>query len=897
VFTPFPSNARPGNELQGANALGEGEFSAEKPKSPAEVENGTYFGMYTMPEAQQLKEKQLRLNTKFPDSLAASRLVRVVVSARMRPNIYGNAACSCSRLVNPTDHYDPASAPPAYGPDGEEIAPTPPPPSVVVLTNRQKRNGGPESKFHFDHVFSGSANQAEVYRTVAGPLIDNVMGGVNACVVAYGQTGAGKTHTVFGPSTDALRVTAEDARALGVIPRAAHDVFERIDRDKGKFEYKVYVTYMQLYLENIYDLIGTGPARTPRGGDTGGGRKMHPLKIREHNGKPYVAGLSVHRVTSAHQILSLLQKGSRKKVVAATTMNQSSSRSHAIFQVLIEKEDVRGGNSFEGRTLNSKFTCVDLAGSERASKTHPTGIQLRETKSINKSLCALGNTIASLSKPGRKKTSFVPWRDSKLTHLLCDALSGNSCVSLIVNIAPEDKHCPETMNSLLFGTRAKKVTLSPSANENIDYETMAKWLQTRLDETVDGLREEKGKAKAREQLMLAEFNEKLSEAEQKGTDADILERTLMEQIELNQELSTKLEVIFTGSDDVSTAQRGGQGVGSDRAHASTLTSPFAPPSASTTPGTRLTIEEYKGKLAAAEKNIDEMKRKEKLQVDVQALRAQVENLLTSEEEMEELKKARKEIQKLKYMLKGKNAKIRELESAQGLGGTEGEELKELRNAVELFTKEREQLISGHAKQRDEWARALAHNYTGSGDGGKQLSSDAVVELENTLEIERTSFWKTMEDTNSRLAHLEIEHEELALENKELRRKLSTYENQTESSVKKIRSILSNRHTAASQGAATPRFNGTPRGARSPSGRVAGFSEVVNVLRTNRDSPTGSSMGTPRSSSSSGGGSGSMARPRGSNGKNFSSPIVAGTTNSPKQRIHVKRSGSVYIEGN
>ena len=141
-------------------------------------------------------------------------------------------------------------------------------------------------------------------------------------------------------------------------------------------------------------------------------------------------------------------------------------RTHAIFQVLIEKEDVRReGTLRQGRVLSSKFTCVDLAGSERASKTHPTGVQLKETKSINKSLCALGNTISCLSKPGRKKTSFVPWRDSKLTHLLCDALSGNSCVSLIVNIAPEDKHCPETMNSLLFGTRAKKVTLNPSANE------------------------------------------------------------------------------------------------------------------------------------------------------------------------------------------------------------------------------------------------------------------------------------------------------------------------------------------------------------------------------------------------------------------------------------------------
>ena len=394
--------------------------------------------MYTIPEAERNKAKRKHLNTKYPDEWAATRLVRVIVSVRMRPNIYGSASTRCTRLVNPTLQYEGVEESEEERDSGDEGSQKSDSgemniidlqrsktekdqdrrsnavPSVVVQTRRQKMNGSPEKTYTFDHVFSPSASQAHVYRTIANPLVDNIMSGVNACVIAYGQTGAGKTYTVFGPSMDAARVTAENATELGVILRAAHDIFERIDMDKGKYNYKVYVTYMQIYLDQIYDLIshtgkphGGGASRsasshkqrrymkttrstrkknmnmsmsthnkldqengvrsdtstrTPKAQRPGTGnlatsqqqREQGCLKIREHHGVPYVAGLSVHRVTSALDILELLHEGSRNKIVASTAMNEASSRSHAIFQVMVEK---RGGGL--GRRQEDKRKVVD----------------------------------------------------------------------------------------------------------------------------------------------------------------------------------------------------------------------------------------------------------------------------------------------------------------------------------------------------------------------------------------------------------------------------------------------------------------------------------------------------------------------------------------------------------
>ena len=1033
-----------------------------KRSSPAEIENGTYFGMYTIPEAERIKAKQKHLNSKYPDEWAATRLDRVIVSVRMRPNIYGAASTQCTRIINPTlqfniddDAYDDdmdssnnnnnleldeilyetesgemsildleksqllATEIKKAKREAEKKKQADKIPSVIVQTKRQKMNGAPEKKYTFDHVFAPHANQAHVYRTIASPLVDNVMSGVNACVIAYGQTGAGKTYTVFGPSMDATTVTAENASELGVIPRAAHDIFERIEQDKGKYEYKVYVTYMQIYLDQIYDLINNNNDTSNRSNNhsTGSNRNQTPnnksrnrrkknmnmsmsthnsmedhttnkskrnnnknnnnnrnnnlstptnyqrkynqkhptLKIREHHGVPYVAGLSVHRVTSAHSILELLYAGTRNKIVASTSMNESSSRSHAIFQVLVEKSEViHSSNSSSkrrtnGKVLTGKLTCVDLAGSERASKTHPTGIQLKEAKSINKSLCSLGNTIASLSQPNRNAKSFVPWRDSKLTHLLCEALSGNSCVSLIVNIAPEDKHCPETVNSLLFGTRAKKVILNPSSNENIDYQELSKWLQERLDITVDGLRQANTKAKLREDTLRKEYEEKMKAVDTvSANETELLELTLMEQVSLNEKLAKELKVALRkgNSNFASFSQpipHHANGLSSssvatwtspqhdasmmDEAR-STLTdammnhfkrsdemkktevddedeqrySPTRMEEQAELESLRETVKRLNKELVGLEKKYEstqeaiksrkyeeeinrnkydstsslqeeievlkvklvKAEKKASIQSNVHQLEEEVKNLLISDER-EELMMAKQEINRLKM-------KYEAQETAEGKNGddvvikdiptmftsNEYEELIELRKAIELFTLEREQLIKGFAKQRAEWAKRLSSNMMAVNNGiaGIGMNGEEVLELQNTLELERSSFWEIMQDTNKHIAMMKQEQDKLVLENDKLRSQLKSNQSQQINSVEKIRSILSNRGKSSSP---------------IPYDVNKSLSSSYNSSTMNSNSNN-----TPRIS-----GSG-----RSNNGNN---------SNSSSKRIRVKRSGSVYID--
>mmetsp|Transcript_13307 Transcript_13307/g.24665 ORF Transcript_13307/g.24665 Transcript_13307/m.24665 type:complete len:944 (-) Transcript_13307:42-2873(-) len=380
-------------------------------------------------------------------------------------------------------------------------------------------------RFQFDHVFHGESSQVDVYKTLAEPLIDSVLQGVNACLIAYGQTGAGKTYTTFGPNqgsevaSPAIAAQVRATARLGLIPRAVHTLFERLDAKveasrnervrrrqlirlgapsdvttapTARYSYAMYVSYYQIYLDShIQDLL------EPKRG------QLH-IRIAERHktNKPHqIEGLSRHRVTSVAQVLELLDLGDRNKVMAHTSMNASSSRSHSIFSVeLVQRTNMihpeqpspvdssleaAGPNS---TTLLSKLTCVDLAGSERASRTHPQGLQLEETKSINRSLAALGNVIAAISSSDTNGSStpdpknrglpqraiddetFVPWRDSKLTRALQECLDGKARVSLVINVAPTALDANETVNSLLFGRRSMRVSVEPQINQVVTRE-------------------------------------------------------------------------------------------------------------------------------------------------------------------------------------------------------------------------------------------------------------------------------------------------------------------------------------------------------------------------------------------------------------------------------------------
>ncbi|CAK9109399.1 Chromosome-associated kinesin KIF4A (Chromokinesin-A) [Durusdinium trenchii] len=415
---------------------------------------------------------------------------RVFVSARVRPVLAGEVALHVNqRKAVQADFVRNVVS--VWLPPSSRFSQTP---------EKTKRK-----TFQFDQVFDGSATQGQVFNAVAAPIVDAVLQGMNGCLLAYGQTGAGKTFTTFGPPR-ARGKTDSMTTQLGLIPRAAQALFQRLDdkvdstraamrrqrlRQGGEgrgFSYAMYITYYQIYLDShIQDLFEPG-------------KRDLQIRLNEDSSRTthQVDGLSVHRVTCVSDVLALLDKGERNKVVSQTAMNATSSRSHCVFTIQLVQHVHREGELF---TLRSKMTCVDLAGSERVNRTHPQGLQLAEAKSINRSLSALGNVIAALSTPGQtlsgsssldeseQSEGFIPWRDSKLTRVLQESLDGTAQVSLVINVSPDAVNVQESINSLLFGRRSMSVALEPQVNNvRVDYKELSHQLQLQLDQLRDDSR-------------------------------------------------------------------------------------------------------------------------------------------------------------------------------------------------------------------------------------------------------------------------------------------------------------------------------------------------------------------------------------------------------------------------
>lgn len=332
---------------------------------------------------------------------------------------------------------------------------------------------GGSKAFTFDHVFNMDSTQEEVYSTCVSSLIDGCLDGYNATVLAYGQTGSGKTYTM-GTGFD-LRVRADNK---GIIPRAVEHLFngiqERIIQAKERGiphpEFKVNVQFLELYNEQIIDLLADDNAN-------------QPIKIHEDaSGGIYTVNTCARSVTSVESTLDCLKKGSLSRTTASTNMNSQSSRSHAIFtlyikqQRIVELGEVNGDihqdmPSHEFETLTAKFHFVDLAGSERLKRTGASGDRAKEAVSINSGLLALGNVISALGD--RKKIgSHVPYRDSKLTRLLQDSLGGNSQTLMIACISPSDRDFMETLNTLRYANRAKNIKNKVIANQDKASETI-----------------------------------------------------------------------------------------------------------------------------------------------------------------------------------------------------------------------------------------------------------------------------------------------------------------------------------------------------------------------------------------------------------------------------------------
>eukprot|EP00753_Platysulcus_tardus_P016950 PLAT6149.1.p1 GENE.PLAT6149.1~~PLAT6149.1.p1 ORF type:complete len:1776 (-),score=760.69 PLAT6149.1:5141-10468(-) len=284
-----------------------------------------------------------------------------------------------------------------------------------------------EAPKKYDHVFGPATSNREVYAKLAYPLVESCLQGYNATLFAYGQTASGKTHTLMG----------EEGREPGVIELAIADLFDLV-REKEDTAFSVQMSYLEIYNEEVIDLLAK--SRRPAG------LKVFDDAVRG----PMVHGLVQVEVHSTEEVLALLGHGAGKRHFGAHLMNEHSSRSHTMFQLFIK------GVHKGGLTRFSTLHLVDLAGSERSSKTGATGIRLKEGVSINKSLLSLGNIMAALSRG--KSREGVSFRESKLTRLLSTSLGGNAQTAIVCNISPAATNRQESRSTLLFASRAMKVT-------------------------------------------------------------------------------------------------------------------------------------------------------------------------------------------------------------------------------------------------------------------------------------------------------------------------------------------------------------------------------------------------------------------------------------------------------
>uniref|UniRef100_A0A8C2CA05 Kinesin-like protein n=1 Tax=Cyprinus carpio TaxID=7962 RepID=A0A8C2CA05_CYPCA len=301
---------------------------------------------------------------------------------------------------------------------------------------------GNDKAFTYDYVFDPTIEQEEVFNTAVSPLLSGLIRGYNATVLAYGQTGSGKTFSMGGTYTS----EQENESTVGVIPR----VIRRIFQEKSKCadcEFLLAVSYLEIYNEEILDLLCTS--------------KDKPIiSIREDPKDGIkIVGLTEKEVFTAHEMVGCLELGNSARTVGSTAMNAASSRSHAIFTISLEQR--RKGD--KGDVMVSKLHLVDLAGSERQKKTKAEGDRLKEGISINRGLLSLGNVISALGDESKKGT-FVPYRDSKLTRLLQDSLGGNSHTLMIACVSPADSNIEETINTLRYADRARKIKNKPILN-------------------------------------------------------------------------------------------------------------------------------------------------------------------------------------------------------------------------------------------------------------------------------------------------------------------------------------------------------------------------------------------------------------------------------------------------
>uniref|UniRef100_A0A8C3Q2W5 plus-end-directed kinesin ATPase n=1 Tax=Chrysolophus pictus TaxID=9089 RepID=A0A8C3Q2W5_CHRPC len=311
--------------------------------------------------------------------------------------------------------------------------------STTTILNPKQPKETPKS-FSFDYSYWSHttpadinyASQKQVYRDIGEEMLQHAFEGYNVCIFAYGQTGAGKSYTMMGK---------QEKDQQGIIPQLCEDLFSRInDTTNDNMSYSVEVSYMEIYCERVRDLLNP--------------KNKGNLRVREHPLMgPYVEDLSKLAVTSYNDIQDLMDSGNKARTVAATNMNETSSRSHAVFNIIFTQKRHDAETDITTEKV-SKISLVDLAGSERADSTGAKGTRLKEGANINKSLTTLGKVISALAEMDsgpnknkkKKKTDFIPYRDSVLTWLLRENLGGNSRTAMVAALSPADINYDETLN-------------------------------------------------------------------------------------------------------------------------------------------------------------------------------------------------------------------------------------------------------------------------------------------------------------------------------------------------------------------------------------------------------------------------------------------------------------------
>nr|XP_015837800.1 PREDICTED: kinesin-like protein unc-104 isoform X4 [Tribolium castaneum] len=347
--------------------------------------------------------------------------------------------------------------------------------NTTTITNPKADPKEALKSFNFDYSYWSHdetdpefSSQLVVYKDIGEEMLQHSFDGYNVCIFAYGQTGAGKSYTMMGKQEEGQE---------GIIPQICKDLFNRIrNNDNPDMKYSVEVSYMEIYCERVRDLLNP--------------KNKGNLRVREHPLLgPYVEDLSKLAVTSYEDIHDLIDEGNKARTVAATNMNETSSRSHAVFTIFFTQQRYDQTTTLCTEKV-SKISLVDLAGSERADSTGAKGTRLKEGANINKSLTTLGKVISALAEISAsknkksKKADFIPYRDSVLTWLLRENLGGNSKTAMIAAISPADINYDETLSTLRYADRAKQIVCKAVVNEDAN----AKLIRE-LKEEIQKLRE------------------------------------------------------------------------------------------------------------------------------------------------------------------------------------------------------------------------------------------------------------------------------------------------------------------------------------------------------------------------------------------------------------------------